>query len=480
MQIPIIVVGDSGGRFITAIESQRGPVSVVRHVDDLGEMLGVAQSGLARAVLVVTQREDLTHSLIDALHQLDIAVCVVADQGEVLSLTGVTVIDSLADTRQLVEAIERAVHNPAPRHPHSAVGNNSSLTAQPQQSVEQGSPKSDDTGKGAAREELASQDADANGTSDHASQPERSGSIVAVWGPLGAPGRTTCAVNLAGAHAESGYRVCLLDADTYGSSMSAVLGLTDDYSSLAQLCHHADRGEITAQILADLTHTVRHKNSYIDVITGINRPDRWAEIRSLALTSVLATLRENYDLIVIDTSFNLEEDETLSFDGAAPQRNDATLVSLREADHIVLVGLADVVGVPRLIKAFDQLTHSLQAKADFSPTIVLNRVRSEAVGSSPQLALEHSWQRFGPSKPISHYLPEDSPSSDKARFNGKTILETSPGSALAEGLTQLSRTVEAALSLKGPDNPGQDGSRLPAVVEKKRASKRFLRRRAKV
>lgn len=479
MQIPIIVVGDSGGRFITAIESQRGPVSVVRHVDDLGEMLGVAQSGLARAVLVVTQREDLTHSLINALHQLDIAVCVVADQGEDLSLTGVSTIDSLADTRQLVEAIEQAAHNPAPRHPHSALENNSSPTTQPQQSVEQGSTGSDYTRKGTDNEEPDSH-ADLNRTSDHTSQPERLGNIVAVWGPLGSPGRTTCAVNLAGAYAESGYQVCLLDADTYGSSVSAVLGLTDDYSSLAQLCHHADRGEITPQTLADLTHTVRHKSNYFDVITGINRPDRWAEIRSLALTSILATLRENYDLIVIDTSFNLEDDETLSFDGAAPQRNDATLTSLREADHIVLVGLADVVGVPRLIKAYDQLTHSLQTKADFSPTIVLNRVRSEAVGPSPQLALEHSWQRFGPSKPISHYLAEDSPSSDKARLNGKTILETSPESALAEGLTQLSQTVEAALSLQGPDNQGQGSSRLPAVVEKKKASKRFLRRRAKV
>lgn len=79
MQIPIIVVGDTSGRYILGIESQRGDISVVRHVHDLGEMLGTAQSGIARAVLLVTQYEDLTQSMLAVLYELDVAVCAVIE-----------------------------------------------------------------------------------------------------------------------------------------------------------------------------------------------------------------------------------------------------------------------------------------------------------------------------------------------------------------------------------------------------------------
>ncbi|HAN70940.1 MAG TPA: hypothetical protein DCQ36_05050, partial [Actinobacteria bacterium] len=55
--------------------------------------------------------------------------------------------------------------------------------------------------------------------------PSGSGRLVAVWGPMGAPGRTTIAVGIAEALAERGARVCLIDADTYAPSVALALGL---------------------------------------------------------------------------------------------------------------------------------------------------------------------------------------------------------------------------------------------------------------
>lgn len=456
MQVPLVVVGDEGGRFIAAIESQRGHVSVVRHVHDIGEMLGIAQSGIARAVLIVTGAEQLTHSMVKSLHLLEVAVCLVLDQGTPPAITGVHPIDSLADTAELIGEIEQAVENllasedPEPRsEPHLDAPElcAPAHTGQLQTEEKQDAPPS----------------------------PHTNGKVMAVWGPYGSPGRTTLAINLTAAYAEAGYTVCLVDADTYGASIGAALGLTDDYSSLAQLCHYADRGNLTQQQLKELTHTISDRSHYFDVITGINKAERWVEVRSSALELVLNQLVSKYDLVVIDTSFCLEEDPALSFDGLTPQRNEATLTSLTRADHIVAVGLADVVGVPRLIKAYDSLTTALGANPAEKISIVFNRIRTEALGGSAQAALEHSWERFGPALPITSQLPEDTANADKARLEGRTILDLAPHTELARQLHELAQTTQRALGLRKPA-PSLEQVQGISMIKKKKPWARFTRR----
>ncbi|MDO4820540.1 MAG: P-loop NTPase [Rothia sp. (in: high G+C Gram-positive bacteria)] len=456
MQIPIVVVGDEGGRFVSAIESQRGQVSVVRHVHEIGEMLGLAQSGIARAVLIVTGGENLTYSMVKSLHHLEVAVCLVTDQGDQPALEGVHPIDSLADTAEIVREIEKALDTLL----------NSEQDGAPSQ-IPDGQPLP------SAPEETRLSGAE--DIQDAPAQPQADGKIVAVWGPYGSPGRTTLAINLAAAYTEAGYSVCLMDADTYGASVGAALGLTDDYSSLAQLCHHADRGSLTPQQLKELTHTVAHHSYYLDIITGINRSDRWVELRSSALDLVLNQLATTYDVVVIDTSFCLEEDPALSFDGLTPQRNDATLTSLARADHLVAVGLADVVGVPRLIKAYDSLSAVLGPASPEKISIVFNRLRTEALGPATQAALEHSWERFGPDLPIAAQLPEDSATADKARLQGTTILESAPNTELAQQIRALAHTSQEALGLGKPIPPLKH-TQSPNMVEKKKPWLRFSRR----
>ena len=50
-----------------------------------------------------------------------------------------------------------------------------------------------------------------------AEEPGRHGTVVAVWGPTGAPGRTTVAITLADELARLGHETLLVDADVYGA-----------------------------------------------------------------------------------------------------------------------------------------------------------------------------------------------------------------------------------------------------------------------
>jgi MinD-like ATPase involved in chromosome partitioning or flagellar assembly len=136
----------------------------------------------------------------------------------------------------------------------------------------------------------------------------------------------------------------------------------------------------------------------------------------------------------VDCGFCLEADEELSFDTLAPRRNGATLRCLEAADSVIAVAGADAIGVPRMVKALADL-------ADGVPTatarVVFNKVRPTAVGRSPETQLREAWERFGPTTPISAFLPADHAAADQALLAGSALLETAPASPLRLAIATL-------------------------------------------
>ena len=55
------------------------------------------------------------------------------------------------------------------------------------------------------------------------------------------------------------------------------------------------------------------------VLPGIDRADRWPELRPSAVDVVLDLARDLSAVTVVDCGFSLERDEELSFDTAAPR-----------------------------------------------------------------------------------------------------------------------------------------------------------------
>ncbi|AIY01290.1 hypothetical protein ART_1691 [Arthrobacter sp. PAMC 25486] len=261
------------------------------------------------------------------------------------------------------------------------------------------------------------------------------GTLVAVWGPIGSPGRTTLAMNLAGEQAAAGCKVMLIDADSYGASIAASLGLLDEAASFAQACRFADQGGLTPARLAKTATQLVFKGGTFSLLTGLTRADRWPELRAAAVERVLKAAQDVAELVIVDCGFALENDEELSYDTVAPRRNAATLQVLAQADLVFAVGSGDPIGIPRLIRGLDELAQLFPAA---EVAVVVNKVRRKAVGAAPEKSLAQAWERFGPLRAISHFLPWEPELTDKALLEGRLLLELAPDAPLRRAISGIS------------------------------------------
>ena len=268
--------------------------------------------------------------------------------------------------------------------------------------------------------------------STNSEQPARS-AIVAVWGPTGGPGRTTVAVNLAAEIATRGREVLLVDADTYGGSVAQVLGLLDEAPGIAAACRSADHGTLDLPALARLAPVVMPG---LRVLTGLPKAERWPELRAAALERVLELGRGLAPVIVVDCGFCIENDEELSYDTAAPRRNEATLTTLAQADTVLAIGSADPVGLQRFVRALQELG----SVPSPPPVPVVNRVRSSAVGSRPQERIAESLLRFEGLDGLL-LVPDDAATVDAALLAGRSVVEHAPNSALGTAFAELATAV---------------------------------------
>lgn len=261
-------------------------------------------------------------------------------------------------------------------------------------------------------------------------EPPHTGSLIAVWGPTGAPGRTTVAIGLADELARLGAATLLVDADVYGATIAATLGLLDESPGLAAACRQAGNRRLTPAALAALSWQL---SPQLRLLTGPPLAQRWPELRPAGVEAVLAAARSLADYVVVDCGFCLETDEELSFDTLAPRRNGATLAVLDAADLVLAVGSADPIGMQRLVRGLAELRDT---GLDRPVWVVLNRVRRGAVPGDPKAELTAALERFA-GRSAAALLPADQESIDAALASGRTIAETRPNSALRRAFTDL-------------------------------------------
>ena len=262
------------------------------------------------------------------------------------------------------------------------------------------------------------------------------GIVVVVWGPAGAPGRTTVAINLAAELAAGGVSSLLVDADTYAASVAQHLALLDEAPGVAAATRLADAGRLDVRTLAATAPVVLPD---LRVLTGLPRADRWPEIRDESFTHVLQVARSLVAVTVVDVAAPLEEDEDLSYDTRAPRRNAATLAALRTADRILAVGAGDPVGLQRLVRGLADLAAIGKNDAE----VVVNKVRTSAVGSHAQSVIADSLDRFAAVTDAT-FIPDDRAALDGALLAGRVLRECDPSSparlAIADLATRFGAT----------------------------------------
>ncbi|MHC5558189.1 AAA family ATPase [Kocuria sp. U4B] len=450
MSIPLMTLGVSTWPLVDGIERLHGPVTVVRRCLDLTELLAAARTGLARAALVAEGAEEITASLLEQL-RLGGAVLLVLEGHDARRLAGlgaVVVADraSPEEAARLVEETVAAAASAPGELGYADVG----------AAGRAGAPGSTSGADRATAQEPGQAPVAAGAEPGSAAAPEPpagrrgTGRIVAVWGPTGAPGRTTVAVNLAAELALLGEDAALVDADTYGPSVAAVLGMLDEAAGLAQACRLADQGRLDGQALRGIAADVALAGRTVRVLTGLTRQDRWPELRSSAVAAVLERAAEEFGTTVVDCGFALEADEELSFDAMAPRRHAAALTVLEHADVVVAVGAADTIGVPRLVKGLPDLA---AAAPGARLVVAVNKLRRSAAGRSPELGIREAWARFGSGAAVELFVPWDPEVLDEALLAGAVLAETAPGAPVRAALRQLALRVLADAGEAGDGGP---------------------------
>jgi cellulose biosynthesis protein BcsQ len=387
---------------VEACQTSQVPAQVLHRCYDLGDLLAVAAAGQAEAAVVAATTRWLDRDALDRLAAAGLAVVGVAPAGDEdserrLRQLGLDHVGTDADPPATLVDLTRAAlaADPAPAAP----------------AADPPPPTAGDT-------------------------PH---TLVAVWGPKGAPGRTTVAVNLAFEAAPLVGEVLLVDADTYGGAVAQTLGFLDDSPGLAWAARLAGRGELDAPRL--WTATRRAAPGGPRVLTGLPRAELWTEVRPGTWESLLELFRAAFPLTVVDAGFCLEEDEELLYDQVRLRRNAVTRLAVQRCDLVVAVARADPVGLHAFIRGYQELREL--GVPPGRVRVAVNQLRAGMFGGDrPAEQVGSALARYLGIQPAA-FVPYDRGGLDAALLAGQALREARPGCPAQQALAGLAAALLA-------------------------------------
>lgn len=290
------------------------------------------------------------------------------------------------------------------------------------------------------------------------------GRVLVVWGPAGAPGRTTATIGLATELAARGQRVAIVDADSHAASVAPALGLLDEAPGFAAAARLVRTGSLTVDELDRVAQTVESTVGAVRVLTGITRAGRWPELAADRVAGVLDACRDWVDWTVVDVAASLERDEEISSDVFGPRRNAATIAALRAADRVVAVAGGDPVGMMRLLRAYPDLVDVVPSDRI---AVVVNKVRTGASGLAPETGVAQTLQRFGGIAPAAQW-PLDQGAADAALLSARPIVDVAARS-------RLRRAMQATALTLLPAEPTRAAARAASRATRRRGMRFALR-----
>ena len=394
---------------VQACQAGQVTAQVVHRCYDLGDLLAVAAAGQAEAAVIAAGTRCLDR---DALARLDAAG---------LAVVGVAPAGDEASERRLRQL--GLLHVASEGDPPDALVERARAALAAEAGEEEASPPSPD------------EEASPPSPDQVATQPESDARhvLAAVWGPKGAPGRTTVAVNLAFEAAAAGGEVLLVDADTYGGAVAQTLGFLDDVPGLGWAARLAGRGEL--DVLRLWQSVRRAAPGGPRVLPGLPRAELWTEVRPGTWEAMLELFRAAFPVTVIDAGFCLEEDEELLYDQVRLRRNAVTRLAVEQADLVVAVARADPVGLHAFIRGYQDL-RDLGVPAS-RVRVVVNQLRPGMFGGDrPADQVRAALRRYVGVEPVA-VVPYDRVGVDTALLAGQALREARPGCPAQVALARL-------------------------------------------
>lgn len=265
--------------------------------------------------------------------------------------------------------------------------------------------------------------------------PAKTGKVIAVWGAKGAPGRTTVAVELAAALAESEPSTLLVDADLYGGDVLQMLGVVEELPGIVTMARMGARGELADPGWAAELRRSGPRGPIL--LPGLLRAELWEEVSAFGWAEVVGAVKSRFRFAVCDVGFCLERAR-----GAAQTkgRNEVALATVTAADHVVAVVRADPVGIRSFLWALSDSDDVIPRQ---KLLLVANRVRRGEEAEVRSLIRRHL------GRPPFSLIPDRPDHALPAVWRGEPVTRVEPSSPIAAEARRIAAAVGGAVATRG-------------------------------
>ena len=188
--------------------------------------------------------------------------------------------------------------------------------------------------------------------------------VIAVTSPHGSTGKSIVAINLALELSSEKYRVLLVDADLEGPSLANYFCLSELPAGLAGAIRIASQNRFDKAQLERLS--VQVPKTSVTILPGV-MSEQTLEISSETVSAILEIAKSIFDFVVVDLG-SLDTNQDVF---------DLTAEMISVADQVVLVALADPIGIFRLLRLEPYLLSLTQ-----EPKLVVNRLRNTVIAQA--------------------------------------------------------------------------------------------------
>lgn len=132
--------------------------------------------------------------------------------------------------------------------------------------------------------------------------------VITVTSVKGGTGKTTTVLNLAGILSEMKVKTIVIDLDLYSGDVAASLNLNDG-SDIYTLCE-----DFVNNRFDYFENYVRKYDEYLDILAAPIDPRSTGKIKAKYINTILARLKLQYDVILIDTNHVMDQTNLVALD----------------------------------------------------------------------------------------------------------------------------------------------------------------------